>query len=164
MEEHDLLDVDFDENNKRYSLASHGKRFLNFFVDAIILSIITNVVNSIISSLFVIDTYDPIVNDFSEMQSQIITVGILSIIISILIQVYFYTILEYNLKGKTIAKYLTNTKVLSEDYTEPTFKQIHIRSWCRLIPFEPFSFLGSKPKGWHDSISKTIVVDESKLK
>jgi uncharacterized RDD family membrane protein YckC len=31
-----------------------------------------------------------------------------------------------------------------------------------LIPFEQFSFFGEDGKGWHDSISKTYVVDIAK--
>jgi len=32
------------------------------------------------------------------------------------------------------------------------------RTAIRCIPFEPFSFLGSDPEGWHDNWSKTRVV------
>jgi len=35
------------------------------------------------------------------------------------------------------------------------------RTLCRYIPFEPFSFLGNKPIGWHDSLSKTLVVKDT---
>jgi hypothetical protein len=40
----------------------------------------------------------------------------------------------------------------------PPFGTMVLRSLCRLIPFEPFSFLGSDARGWHDSITKTRVV------
>jgi hypothetical protein len=36
------------------------------------------------------------------------------------------------------------------------------RTFCRLIPFEHFSFFGSR--GWHDSLSRTDVVEAPVLK
>ena len=33
---------------------------------------------------------------------------------------------------------------------------------ARLIPFDQLSFLGTIPKGWHDTLSKTVVVDLKK--
>jgi len=61
---------------------------------------------------------------------------------------------------KTIGKLITKTKVVREDGNRPTFGQILIRTLARLIPFEVFSFLFT-PIGWHDSLSKTIVVPKN---
>lgn len=69
-----------------------------------------------------------------------------------------YWIIPEYLWGKTPAKLLTRTKVITIHGERPTFMNIVGRTLCRLIPFEPFSFLGSRPVGWHDSISKTRVV------
>ena len=46
---------------------------------------------------------------------------------------------------------------------KPGTQEILIRSLCRLIPFDAFSFLGAPDKGWHDSISKTYVVKKTLL-
>ena len=71
---------------------------------------------------------------------------------------------EVLLKGRTIAKYITQTKVVMEDGTTPKASDIVLRSLCRLIPFNVFSFLGAEGRGWHDSISNTYVVDVVKFK
>lgn len=44
---------------------------------------------------------------------------------------------------------------------KPSFSVIFKRTLCRLIPFDGFSFLGSR--GWHDSISDTYVVEKKSL-
>ncbi|MCY1461177.1 hypothetical protein D9M71_788050 [compost metagenome] len=45
----------------------------------------------------------------------------------------------------------------------PNFKAICIRTLCRLIPFDALSFLGKSERIWHDSISKTFVVEKKDL-
>lgn len=74
---------------------------------------------------------------------------------------YFF-ILE-STTGQTVGKMITKTKVIHENGGIPTNKDIALRSVCRLIPFEAFSFLGSKDTGWHDRISKTYVVRKANL-
>ena len=64
---------------------------------------------------------------------------------------------EYFL-GKTPAKFITKTKVVSNDGGPPSIGQVIVRTLCRFIPFEQFSFLGPKTIGWHDSIASTLVV------
>ena len=65
--------------------------------------------------------------------------------------------------AKTIGKYITRTSVVDEFGKKPKFKNILLRTFCRLIPFEPLSFFGEPGKSWHDSISKTYVVKGSLL-
>jgi uncharacterized RDD family membrane protein YckC len=75
----------------------------------------------------------------------------------------YFIVFEY-FWGKTPAKFLTKTVVVTEGGKRPSFWNIVGRTLCRFIPFEPFSFLfsgGSQAQGWHDSISKTLVVRDS---
>lgn len=77
----------------------------------------------------------------------------------ILVEVIFYLIYYFLMEAttqRTIGKYLTGTIVVMEDGSRPTTGAIALRTICRLIPFEPLSFFGTR--GWHDSLSKTIVV------
>ncbi len=74
----------------------------------------------------------------------------------IIITIYF--VMFEATTGRSPAKYLTGTKVVTLDGKKPGFLQILIRTLCRFIPFEQFSFLGKNPRGWHDKISKTMVV------
>lgn len=69
----------------------------------------------------------------------------------------YYIVFEAT-TSRTLGKIMTGTKVVNEDGGTPSFGQIVGRTFCRLIPFEAFSFFGTPPRGWHDSIPKTIVV------
>ena len=51
--------------------------------------------------------------------------------------------------GITLGKLITGTRVVNEDGRQPRFMQILGRTLARFIPFEPFSFFGTPPRGWH---------------
>ena len=59
---------------------------------------------------------------------------------------------------KTLSKFITKTKVVRLDGSKPTKSNILIRTFCRLIPFEIFSFLFPKKGCFHDRLSNTMVV------
>lgn len=69
-----------------------------------------------------------------------------------------YHVIFETLTGRTPAKYLTGTRVVDQMGGKASFLQILGRSAARFLPFEPFSFLGSSHRGWHDSLSRTRVV------
>lgn len=79
----------------------------------------------------------------------------------LLVLLYFF--LMESLTDRSLGKYVTKTKVVSHSGGKPTQQQIFIRSLCRIIPFDGLSFLGENGKGWHDSLSKTYVVNSGKL-
>lgn len=66
-------------------------------------------------------------------------------------------------KGRSIGKYFTKTKVVMEDGSVPKTTDIILRTLCRLIPFNAFSFFNDEARGWHDSMSDTYVVDIEKF-
>jgi uncharacterized RDD family membrane protein YckC len=70
----------------------------------------------------------------------------------------YYFLMEA-LFGKTLGKFITRTHVVNMDGEKPSFGTILGRTFCRLIPFEAFSFLSGRP-GWHDTISGTRVVND----
>jgi uncharacterized RDD family membrane protein YckC len=80
----------------------------------------------------------------------------------VVIMVYF--VVSEALTGRTLAKFITRTKVVTEEGEKPGFQTIFIRSLCRLVPLDNFSFLWAETTGWHDRWSKTIVIDCSKQK
>jgi len=84
------------------------------------------------------------------------------IVVSYLLMVVYYFLIE-KYTQRSLGKYATNTIVVSYDGEDPTDKQILIRSFCRLIPFDALSFLGTNGKGWHDSIPQTYVVQADKF-
>ena len=70
----------------------------------------------------------------------------------------YYSIFE-GLTGRSVGKLITKTKVVNEEGEKASFDSIIRRSLCRYIPFEALSFLGSDAIGWHDTLSKTRVVE-----
>ena len=122
-----------------YTIANSGRRFWNLIIDQVITYIIIIIVCAI----------------YIYMTKQIDISTLASYAIAILVDISYFTIMETYL-GKTIGKMITGTRVLNKDFGQPTLSTIFKRSWCRLIPFEALSFLGST--GWHDSISRTVVV------
>jgi len=80
-----------------------------------------------------------------------------SFLFAIAIMLAYYTGCE-TLFGRTLAKLVTGTRVVSETGDPATFRQVLIRTLCRMVPFEPFSCLGDPPVGWHDRWSGTRVV------
>ena len=88
---------------------------------------------------------------------------LMDIIITSTTYFLYALLMEYFTKGRTIGKYITGTKAISTDGTEPTFYDYFIRNISRLVPFDAFSFLGGG-NGWHDSWSDTRVVNVKKYK
>lgn len=121
--------------NTDHIKASKTKRFLNFLVDGLIISLIIELLK------------------FKSVSNK-------EILTPIIVFFIYYLLME-GLFRTTFGKILTNTEVVNFDGTRA--KQIFIRTLSRIIPFEPFSFLYFK-SGWHDSISKTTVIDRAKRK
>ena len=132
-----------------------GTRFIHLIVDGIVTTIFFYIIGALIGIVGVL--IDP---DFLYWLQDMPV--LLSYLISYSLFFLYYFILE-STTGQTIGKMITKTKVIAEDGSVPTQKTIAYRSLARLIPFEAFSFLGSKDTGWHDSISKTYVVKREDL-
>lgn len=131
------------ETDKFLESAGNGKRFLNHIIDYTVYQILLIVV---FIFLIIIERQE-ILND----QFVILT-------ISFTLLAVYYTFMEYFTGGRTVGKYLTRTKVITNDGLEPSLKNCFIRTLCRFIPFEQFSFFGTTDGAWHDSIPNTRVV------
>ena len=144
MAEKDLiLDHEESEVDPALYMANAGKRLTNFIIDRI----------GVYMYLFVlIILFEDSINDNVATPSDTLT-GLL-----MLIGIPAYWLLPEYLWGKSLAKFITGTKVVSTLGARPTFLSLLGRTAARFIPFEPFSFLGSKPTGWHDYLSGTLVV------
>lgn len=133
--------------------ASQGKRFLNFLIDGVIIRLLAFPVGFTFGVLYVI-VAGGIVTETEDFN-----IRVFGWIIGIGLVVTYYIVLE-GLAKVSIGKLVTGTRVISEDGTTASFGQILGRSFARLIPFEPLSFMaGDITRGWHDSLSKTRVVD-----
>ncbi|MDB6136818.1 MAG: hypothetical protein JWM59_5061 [Verrucomicrobiales bacterium] len=119
-------------------LAGNGKRFLNHLIDLGICSFVL---------LPVIDPYLP------ESGNFFVNLGY-----TYLLNVVYHSANEL-CGGRGISKLITGTQAQMKDGAPLTFKGAVLRSLCRLIPFEQFSFLGSSRGGWHDTMAGTRVID-----
>ena len=131
-------------------LASKTRRLLTSIIDNFLIDIIVFIVSFGISFIVAMSGNRQMVMALS--QNPFYSFG-LSISL-----IFIYYFAQESLFGRTIGKVICGTKVVSRDGNELTAEQVVGRTFCRLIPFEAFSFLGADGKGWHDSIPGTIVV------
>ena len=137
---------EFEENGQAFVYlvkADSGKRFLNLLVDMIITILI----------------FYPMFEAVIYTHTQYFASRPYMLLASSIRLIIYYTFYEAVL-GATPGKLLTETRVLNEDGTKPSFGSILTRTLSRLVPFEPFSFFAND--GWHDKWSDTIVVKEKK--
>lgn len=137
-----LTDIDND--------ASKGQRFANYILDLIFIYCFTLVFGFLLGIILVV--LNPELLDVLVSGNKLI-----EYLLGAIFVLLYYILLE-GLTGRTIAKLITKTKVVTIDNKRPPIDTIIVRSLCRLIPFEAFSFLGTKDTGWHDTLSKTRVV------
>jgi len=152
----EILD-DFEQEEgfvRQYEYADRGKRFANYLIDIVgyyLFSIMIGLVLGVLSVAFGSEEI------FLEEQPGP-GAELLEILFGIVLITTYYTVLEYVFKGKTLGKLITRTRAVTEDGERMDLQTTFIRSLCRLVPFEPFSFLGEPQNGWHDKWSKTKVI------
>ena len=138
-------------NIVKFNYASANKRMGNYVIDMLAICII-----EMMTEVFLIS--------FNRMDSAIFsflfTDNIGQLIFLYLLSVLYYTLFEA-ITGKTIGKYFTKTKVITLTDEKPVWLRFLLRSVCRLIPLDQISFILDSEAGWHDSLSKTIVIDDS---
>jgi len=127
------------------------KRFVNFFIDAICLFLFNFLLGFMLGFF-----------GFARDQSSVTYRWKLYILGSI-VQFLYYFIMEFKW-SKTVAKFITKTKVVTENGETPKATNIFKRTLIRFVPFDAFSFLSSSPAGWHDRWSGTRVIDDKKSK
>lgn len=127
-----------------YINASFGKRITNYLIDIIFISIFIY----FIGNIFQLEIYNS--------KGELTDMGM--VLLVVIIPVY-YLLMEYSF-GKTLGKMVTRTKVISMNGNKLTFFQCAIRALTRLLPLEQFSGLFFNGIFWHDSIPKTLVVED----
>ena len=139
------------ENEILNIMASKDKRFANYLLDIIFLYIFGFVFGVILGIVLAIVSPESL-TIFEEDNK------LFEYILGFIAGMIYYSSLE-SLTGRTLAKFITKTKVITKKGEKPNFGTILIRSLCRFVPFEALSFLGAECTGWHDRWSKTIVVN-----
>lgn len=132
--------IEQDKQEVNRNLATTSARIINYIIDSV----------ASFGLVFLILTV-----------AQFILGDVIPIFFLVLILVSFaaYFIILELLFQKTLGKFITKTKVVKLDGAKPSQRDIIIRTVCRFIPFDQFSFLLLKD-GFHDVLSKTKVVKE----
>jgi len=120
-------------------------RLLNFAIDFMVIFILYSLI------VPVVETFLPLVN---RTQLSIYRIGSLVFFIAL-----YYIPFEHKTQ-KTLGKIITKTKVVTLEGNKPELVDIISRTFCRLIPFDRFSFLYSR-NGFHDAISRTKVIKDN---
>ena len=119
------------------STITPGLRFVHWIIDMFVVGVIANAINLI-----------PFVD--------------LGIFLQALLYPFYYILFEYYYSW-TPGKLVSGSIVLNENGQRPDLQTIILRTFCRYVPFEPFSCLDHNSRGWHDSWTKTYVVKKSEL-
>ena len=144
-----------DEELFAHQEASTGQRFLNFFVDGLIMQYGLGLLTGfILVYVFVAIDEDMAYSFFSDENS--VNFLLSTYLISIVNYLMYYTFCEKLFKGYTLGKLITGTKAIRTDGQELTLRDAFLRTLSRCVPFEPFSALGNSP--WHDRWTNTMVV------
>ncbi|MCE4065886.1 RDD family protein [Chryseobacterium gleum] len=137
-------------NVVEYNKASSLTRLANYFLDLIILYAINYLLSIVAYFLYEVTSVEFF---YLYCNGNILW----QIFIGNFNYFLYYFLMENNLNGRTVAKYITGTQVISTDGTKPTTRQIIYRSLSRIVPFDALSFLGEN--GWHDKWSETRVIN-----
>ena len=129
------------ENNS----VSSSIRFVNFLIDFVVIFIFYGVV---------VPNFEQFLTLTSKAELIIYRIGTLILFFAI-----YYIPFEYKYQ-KTLGKIITKTKVVNFEGEEPELGDIVNRTFCRLIPFDRFSFFFTR-NGFHDAISKTKVIKDN---
>lgn len=120
-------------------------RFVNFAIDFILVFILY---------VMIVPTLESFLSLVSRVELSIYRIGSLILFIAL-----YYIPFEYNTQ-KTLGKIITKTKVVTLEGNKPELMDIVSRTFCRLIPFDRFSFFFSR-NGFHDAISGTKVIKDN---
>ncbi|MDD4972107.1 MAG: RDD family protein [Paludibacter sp.] len=137
-------------NNVKFNYVSKNVRISNYAIDLLALLIL-----EVIFGIFIIF----IAGKDSSLYSFLFVDSIGRIFFVFFLNLFYYTIFEAT-TGKTIGKYFTKSKVINLHGEKPEVLRVLLRSICRFIPLDQISFLFDEESGWHDTISKTMVIKE----
>lgn len=136
--------------------ASHGTRLANYLIDYVcqlVLLLAFMIAFTVVALIFGNDDILTRIENMNKIEEYGLAI--------VMILVY-YNVFEIFF-SRTIGKFITKTIVVNINGEKPDSQEILVRSLCRLIPFDGFSFLGPSARGWHDTISKTYVVKKELL-
>jgi uncharacterized RDD family membrane protein YckC len=118
------------------------KRLIGYIIDYIIILIIYSLTINLISQAYEVRLFN--------------TIALAAPFY--IFYIFYYFIQEY-IFNTSIGKLIFKLRVVSAvKGDKPTFTQIIIRTFTRLIPIDIFFFFTKRPIGLHDIVSKTVVL------
>jgi uncharacterized RDD family membrane protein YckC len=124
-----------------------GARLGNILIDTTIFFILALIVGVVLE----------LIADFMPFQAYLIIATIYPYILY-----FIYYFLFESLKGKTPGKYVTKTTVVDRNGNKPSIRGVVLRNIIPMLPYDWFSYIFGF-SGLHDSLSKTIVVNDAVL-
>lgn len=145
------------EEVTHYEPASGGKRLANLLIDYVAFLALVMGLSVVLVFLDALGVTNGLADRFFGDDS-----GPLTDVIALGLMVTYYVVME-GVWGRSVGKWITGTKAVNwKTGGRIGLGSLIWRSLARFIPFEPFSFLGAQPGGWHDRMSGTMVVDLKK--
>ncbi|GAB4093898.1 RDD family protein [Flaviaesturariibacter terrae] len=133
--------------------ADSGKRLLNLIIDRV----------AFYGFLFVVGMVLGLITPRAVGFFQSIADNpIVDALLTMLLYALYMGAQEALFKGKTLGKLITGTRAVYQDGGSINASTAFTRGLSRIVPFEPFSALGSPTYPWHDKWTDTFVIDEKK--
>jgi uncharacterized RDD family membrane protein YckC len=157
--------LDYEPQNITQENASKSQRFVNSFLDGIVLYVIglatTPIGMNLLGGMSQTQFQEAITANPGDAMSIMTDYIWRIIIVTYFVHFVYATCFEFFTQGKSTGKYASKTRVVSNDGNPLTLQQCVIRSLCRFIPFNALSiFFGGENTMWHDNFSGTRVVVE----
>jgi uncharacterized RDD family membrane protein YckC len=121
-------------------------RFVHFIIDTIAWFVLAFILASILDILFNIS------------EEFVMLIGYLTLFVTF---IGYYYMMEVSFQ-KTVAKFITKTKVVTNDGNKPSKKDILVRTFCRFVPLDHVSYLFTR-NGFHDRLSNTKILKDDRI-
>jgi uncharacterized RDD family membrane protein YckC len=149
-------------------LADGGKRFIAFLIDIILIWIVQMIVISILGAIGIAGAASTNMDSMSDaekgaMIATFIGAYMTVILVSIVLQIAYFTLMESSVGQATIGKRAMNLIVADENGNRLNTQQAFIRNICRILSALVcyigyfMAFFTDKKQALHDIIAKTNV-------
>ncbi|WP_315822675.1 RDD family protein [Paraflavitalea speifideaquila] len=136
-----------------YERASAGKRFANYIIDMIVFYALV-----IGFAFLLIEVAPNTIESYPESSG----FNLLDRLIAIALYGLYMSLVETVLKGKSLGKYITQTKAVNLDGSPISAGTAFARGFSRAVPFCAFSALGNECNPWQDRWTNTMVINDVK--
>lgn len=144
-------------------LADGGKRFIAFLIDAILLTVVISIVFGILATIGIIGATTTETSDSAGMVAAIMGASLLMQVVSLALQVGYFTYMESSERQATIGKSAMGLIVADENGNRLDTQKALIRNISRLVSGficligYLMAFFTEKKQTLHDIIAKTNV-------